>query len=166
MHVKVFTQKQLQNLLCLASDSARLRAHLCLHNSHQDKVQRILIGLSEGTYIPPHFHRNESQWEHFQVIDGAVDLYVFDIDGVVIDIIRLSSDSGSLFAKIEPHTVHTLVCRSQQAVVLEIKEGPFIESEAKVIPLWSYTEEYRPYSRNEIVSMLEALAIGDVFNIR
>ncbi|EHW2654358.1 WbuC family cupin fold metalloprotein, partial [Escherichia coli] len=54
MHVKVFSQVQLQKLLLLASGSERLRAHFCLHNSHQDKVQRILIGLNKGTYIPPH----------------------------------------------------------------------------------------------------------------
>ncbi len=163
MHVNVFSQAQLQKLLLLASGSERLRAHFCLHNSHQDKVQRILIGLNKGTYIPPHFHKNH--WEHFQVIDGDVDLFIFDIDGVVVDIIHLNSNGDSLLVEIEPHTIHTLVCRSQQAIVLEIKEGPFIESEAKVIPSWSYTEDYQIYSRNKIVSRLTNLTIGQDFKI-
>lgn len=39
-----------------AKDSDRLRAHHLLHTSHQDKVQRLLIGLIKGSYVEPHYH--------------------------------------------------------------------------------------------------------------
>ena len=70
MQVSVFSIKQLEALIELAQNAERLRAHLCLHNSHQDRVQKILIALTKGTYIPPHFHKKIHQWEHFQVIIG------------------------------------------------------------------------------------------------
>ncbi|EFP0747816.1 cupin fold metalloprotein, WbuC family, partial [Escherichia coli] len=52
MSVTVFYKEQLNELSNLASNNPRLRAHLNLHKSYQDKIQRILISLKRGTYIP------------------------------------------------------------------------------------------------------------------
>ncbi|HFG5431703.1 TPA: WbuC family cupin fold metalloprotein, partial [Salmonella enterica subsp. enterica serovar Waycross] len=157
MQVSLFSAKQMQELIDVAKKSERLRAHLSLHASHQDKVQMLLIALIKGTYIPPHFHKNIWQWEYFQVINGEVELYVFDENGKVKNIFQLGGQHGALFAKIEPNTIHTLVCRSSHAVVLEVKEGPFLELDAKVVPFWSCIESYKEISREKIIYKLENL---------
>ncbi|EOQ5798548.1 hypothetical protein CU740_RS17660, partial [Escherichia coli] len=72
---------------------------------------------------------------------------------------------GALFAQIEPYTIHTLVCRSPYASVIEIKEGPFVEAEAKIVPSWVYPEGCREYLRSDIVSMLETLKINEVYKL-
>ena len=43
-------------LLASAAQSTRRRAHLLLHDSPEDSVQRLLIALHHGTYLPPHRH--------------------------------------------------------------------------------------------------------------
>ncbi|EHR8150101.1 WbuC family cupin fold metalloprotein [Escherichia coli] len=165
MSVTVFYKEQLNELSNLASNNPRLRAHLNLHKSYQDKIQRILISLKRGTYIPPHYHKYDHQWEYFQVIEGIVDLYIFNNSGTVLDIINLGDVNGALFAQIEPYTIHTLVCRSPYASVIEIKEGPFVEAEAKIVPSWVYPEGCREYLRSDIVSMLETLKINEVYKL-
>ncbi|EDT6888322.1 WbuC family cupin fold metalloprotein [Salmonella enterica subsp. enterica] len=165
MQVSLFTAKQMQELIDIAKKSERLRAHLSLHESHKDKVQMVLIALIKGTYIPPHFHKNIWQWEYFQIINGEVELYIFDENGKVRNIFQLGGKNGALFAKIEPNTIHTLICRSSLAVVLEVKEGPFIELDAKVVPCWAFTESYKTISREKIIYKLENLRVGQVYRI-
>ncbi|WP_370550444.1 WbuC family cupin fold metalloprotein [Edwardsiella tarda] len=159
----IFSNKNAESLLLNASCSGRLRAHYNLHTSSDEAVQRVVIGLHNGTYIPPHYHALNSQWELFQVCSGEVDLFIFDMSGFLLKKIPLSTDSGNYFAQIAPNTCHTLVCRSDSALILEIKQGPFDTAKAKVIPEWSYPEEYSLVSREQILTMLGDMREGERF---
>lgn len=66
---------------------------------------------------------------------------------------------------IPPLTPHTLLCKSSSAVLMEVKEGPFEQDNAKVIPSWSHNEDYSQFSRDEIIGMLSNLSLGDCFNL-
>ncbi|WP_417647702.1 WbuC family cupin fold metalloprotein [Escherichia coli] len=52
----------------------RKRAHYLLHQSYEEKVQRLLIAFLENSYVEPHFHKNSNQWEMFIVIKGVFEL--------------------------------------------------------------------------------------------
>ncbi|AQZ76928.1 WbuC family cupin fold metalloprotein [Escherichia coli] len=165
MKVSFVSQDDFENLIQEAFASVRLRSHLLLHESPNDAVQRIMIGLVKGTYIPPHFHEFQHQWEHFHVFQGEVELMLFDSNGCLNKKVILGGQSKNIIAQISPLTPHTLVCRSPTAVIMEIKEGPFDEKCAKVIPSWSYSEDYSILSRDRIIAMMGQLSIGDRFSL-
>ena len=52
--MRLIDKNQLETLYGQAGQSERLRSHLLLHDSHQDKVQRLLIALVKGSYVDPH----------------------------------------------------------------------------------------------------------------
>ena len=49
MKVSFLSQDDFENLIKEAFASVRLRSHLLLHESPNDAVQRIIIGLIKGT---------------------------------------------------------------------------------------------------------------------
>lgn len=158
-----FSQKQIDEMIFEAKRSPRLRSHLSLHKSHQDPVQRVIIALASGTYIPPHYHEHLHQWEHFQIIDGEIDVLLFNHKGSLESRYVLGKKTGCFIIQIPPLIPHTILCRTPHAIVLEIKEGPFDPSCAKIIPHWSINENCQTIKSNDIVGMLRELNIGQRF---
>ena len=66
--MRLIDNDQLEDLYKQAEESARLRSHLLMHDSHQDKVQRLLIALVKGSFVEPHYHELSHQWEMFVVM--------------------------------------------------------------------------------------------------
>ncbi|GKV82497.1 cupin fold metalloprotein, WbuC family [Pectobacterium polaris] len=120
-----------------ASKSDRKRSHYLLHSSHQDKVQRLLIALVKGSYVEPHFHELEHQWEMFTVIEGCVEICIYDAQGGVIKKITAGEGAESAIIEFNPYDIHSLKCVSDRALILEVKEGPFLIEYAKAYPSWS-----------------------------
>ncbi|MDR2277397.1 cupin fold WbuC family metalloprotein [Providencia alcalifaciens] len=120
-----------ENLYLEAKHNPRKRSHYLLHKSHQDKVQRLLIGFVKGSFVEPHFHELPHQWESFFVLDGSLRLTILDENNNIksTEVIGLGT---SVFAiEIQPNEIHSLECLSEKALLLEIKEGPFDPSFAK-----------------------------------
>jgi cupin fold WbuC family metalloprotein len=159
--MQFFGQSFKDDLLTKATISPRKRAHANIHNSFEDKVQRLAISLIRGTYIPPHKHTLSHQWEFFHVIDGEVKLLIFDANGIISDVILLGSMHSNFAVQLPPNTIHTLACISPQAFVFEWKEGPFDPAFAKVMPEWSIPEDADQYKK--CVNFLESATIGEQF---
>lgn len=157
----IFDQYFKSKLYSQAIESARLRAHANIHESHSDKVQRLAIALINKTYIPPHKHDLSHQWEFFHVIEGEIKMIIFDATGVVSNVIFLGEKHDSFAIQLPPGTLHTLVTLSPKSFVFEWKEGPFDPLYAKTIPEWSVGED--DSRSNSCVSFLENAAVGDRF---
>ncbi|HGI5214107.1 cupin fold metalloprotein, WbuC family [Providencia alcalifaciens] len=120
-----------EKLYLEAKHSPRKRSHYLLHKSHQDKVQRLLIGFVRGSFVEPHCHELPHQWESFFILEGNLKLTILDENNNIksTEIIGLGT---SIFAvEIQPNEIHSLECLSERALLLEIKEGPFDPSFAK-----------------------------------
>ncbi|WP_252493457.1 WbuC family cupin fold metalloprotein [Escherichia coli] len=52
--MRLIDNNQLDELYDQDGQSERLRSHLMMHGSHQEKVQRLLIALVKGSYVEPH----------------------------------------------------------------------------------------------------------------
>ena len=128
--MKLFDQSLLASLFEEASFSHRKRAHYLLHSSHQDKVQRLFIAMVKGSVVEPHFHGQPNQWEMFCVLDGEVQVTFHQDDGLFRKVV-LGGDSSIFCVEIEPADVHSVICLSDKALLLEIKEGPFNPDQAK-----------------------------------
>ena len=98
----------LDSLSAQARDSARLRSHHCLHQSHDDPVQRIIIAAEPGTYVRPHMHPSDEKWELLTILRGSVDILIFDDHATLQQRSTLTSGSDCVAIEIPPATWHTL----------------------------------------------------------
>ncbi|MDD2451129.1 MAG: WbuC family cupin fold metalloprotein [Sulfurovum sp.] len=152
MSFRVFDQNLFEDLRSKAEASPRKRAHFNLHHSYSEPVQKVLICMLRETYIPPHYHEHTYQTELFIVLQGSVKLILFDENGEIQKEVAMGEGSATSMVEIEPKVIHTIVCESDDAFVLEVKEGPFVEDQSKVFPEWSVKE-----GDPEAESYLEAL---------
>lgn len=130
--MKVFDKQFLVDLEDQAHVSHRKRAHLNLHNNFNDKVQRLFISLTKGSYVSPHYHELTHQWEMFVVIEGIVEVILYTSEGQEIERLLVGDGQDCKAIEIHPFEIHSVQCISEKTLMLEIKEGPFIIDHAKV----------------------------------
>lgn len=131
--MRKITQLDFDILFEQAYSSPRKRAHLNLHASFDDKVQRLYIALIKGSYVEPHYHELEHQWEMFTVQRGILKIILYDKNGLVIDTFLVGDNQDIQSIEFQPGDVHSVECLSEDALILEIKEGPYIEKHAKAL---------------------------------
>lgn len=129
--MEIIDQELINNLYIAANKSDRKRSHHLLHKSHQDKVQRLLIAMIQGSYVEPHYHELPHQWELFQVLEGLVRVTLYHHDGVVKNKFDVGDSSYIKLIELQPNEIHSVECLSEQALLLEVKEGPFDPDFAK-----------------------------------
>ncbi|WP_213609022.1 WbuC family cupin fold metalloprotein [Pseudoalteromonas sp.] len=131
--MRKITQRDLGLLFNEASKSSRKRAHLNLHTSFDDKVQRLYIALLKDSYVEPHYHALAHQWEMFIVQSGVLKVALHNKDGSVIRSFLVGDAQDTQCIEFKPGDIHSVECISDKALMLEIKEGPFIEEYAKTL---------------------------------
>jgi len=110
-----------------ARQSPRRRLNHNLH-AETDQVQRFLNVLQPGTYVRPHRHlRAEvgAGFECFVVLQGAIGLLLLDARGEVQRRERLDAAGPLHGLQLIEGQFHTLVALSSDAVMFEIKQGPY-----------------------------------------
>jgi len=108
-----------------ARTSPRLRSHFCMHQSHQDLVQRVYIGAEPGTYVRPHAHMASHKWEYISIARGAMDFLVFSPQGALEQRIPLRVAGEITAIEIAPGTWHSLLVQEADTIFFEVKQGPF-----------------------------------------
>ncbi len=132
--MNILDKRQFEALYAQAVQSERKRSHQLLHRSLNEKVQRLLIAMVQGSYVEPHFHELEHQWEMFVVLEGCIKITTYDLSGQILSEKLMSSEGGSAsIAEVAPKEIHSVECISGRALLLEVKEGPFNPSFAKVL---------------------------------
>jgi cupin fold WbuC family metalloprotein len=110
-----------------ARESTRRRRNHSLH-AEPDLVQRFLNVLQPGTYVRPHRHRRVlpgAGFECFVVLQGAIGLLVLDDSGRVLRRERLEACGPLRGMELAEGQLHTLVALTPDAVMFEIKQGPY-----------------------------------------
>ncbi|WP_341992961.1 WbuC family cupin fold metalloprotein [Morganella morganii] len=131
--MNVFNDKNLASLFVDAKISPRKRAHRNLHVSYDDKVQRLFIALTKGSYVEPHYHEFPHQWEMFIVISGLIRVCHYTSEGSIQSELLVGDGQSSKVIEFFPNEIHSVECISDTALMLEIKEGPFKPEYAKVL---------------------------------
>jgi cupin fold WbuC family metalloprotein len=133
-----------------ALKSKRKRARICMHLTNEDLLHEMLIVICSKSYIQPHRHYQKS--ESFHIVEGIVDVVIFDNDGEIYRIIELGDvNSGrNFFYRMSESRFHTLQLHSDLLVMHEVTNGPFhIGSSlpAPFAPLESELAEVEEYSK-------------------
>ena len=133
-------QNLFRKLLVEAKQSLRKRSHHNFHGDFHDPVQRVCIGLINGTYVRPHCHPQGNKWEMIIVLKGVIGLLIFNQEGMVRERLELSPETSLIGTDVTPNTWHTIFPLSNAAVILEIKEGPYNPADPIDFALWAPAE--------------------------
>jgi cupin fold WbuC family metalloprotein len=129
-----FGDEEIAFLKRTALASPRQRARICAHRTNEDALHEMIIAISAASYIHPHRHIGKS--ESFHIVEGEVDVAVFDEVGKVVDVIELgATGSGRRFYyRLSESAFHTLLIRSDCLVVHEVTNGPFAKDRTVLAP--------------------------------
>jgi cupin fold WbuC family metalloprotein len=103
-------------------------------HTEPELVQRFVNVLQPGTYVRPHQHRRGqtgSGFECFVVLQGSVGLLLLDEGGQVVHRERLDAVGPLRGIELSEGQIHTLVALTPDAVMFEIKQGPYQPSTDK-----------------------------------
>lgn len=136
--MKLLRHTALDDLAAKAAASPRKRAHLNLHESPADPLQRFFVAANRDTYIRPHRHR--TKLELALVVRGRFDILMFDDAGTVTARWTVGEGTDSIGYESSLMTWHSLVSRVDGAVFLEVKEGPYDPAVAAEFADWAPAE--------------------------
>jgi len=109
---------------------------LPIHRRQDALVQRMVNFLQPGTYVRPHLHPLDSASETILTLEGAIGFVIFGEDGHPTSRHRL--EAGGLI-DIEPGVWHTLFALAPDTLILEVKRGPYDDSDKSFAP-WAPDE--------------------------
>jgi len=117
-----------------AAQSPRRRARICAHKTSEDGLHEMLIAISAESYIHPHKHIAKS--ESFHIVEGIVDIIIFDDNGEIINVIKLGDHNSGrqYYYRLSDSMFHTLLVRSEMLVMHEVTNGPFDKEKAILAP--------------------------------
>ena len=128
-----------QQLVALAKSTSRERIRLCSHYDTNDPLHEMVIVHSKNTYVRPHQHLGKP--ESFHVIEGTVDVIMFDENGDIREVIQMGNYGSDrvFYYRIATPIYHTLLIRSDVLVFHETTTGPFNRADTVFSP-WSPEE--------------------------
>ena len=142
--MQVFKAEMLNELVDQAKVSSRLRQHKNIHTSYQEPCQRLFNAIEIGSYIRPHKHASDPRDEMLVAVRGLMALLSFDDQGVVVDVVRFGSEAFgpelAVGVELSANTWHTVVALVPGCVLLEVKAGPFDQSQPKDLAPWAPEE--------------------------
>ena len=117
-----------------AEQNQRKRMRLCAHADFADHLHEMFIVHYKDAYVRPHKHLGKIESAH--VIEGMVDLVIFDEEGNVIEVKRMGdyASGRTFYNRLAEPDYHTLLIRSESLVFHEVTNGPFRASDNILAP--------------------------------
>jgi cupin fold WbuC family metalloprotein len=119
----------------LSLKNARKRIRICAHANPNECLHEMIIVHERNTFVRPHKHLNKTESVH--IIEGEVDIVVFDDIGNIERVIQMGEySSGKIFFyRMDNPEYHTLIIRSNFLVFHETTSGPF-NTKDTIFPEW------------------------------
>lgn len=124
--MKLITQDTINTTCKAAADSDRLRMNYNIHEAMDEPVHKMVMALQPGTELPIHRHLHPEKKETFIIMQGAMNVVIYNDNKTVKQRVELSHRSANLIAEIEPNDWHTLEILEPDTVFIEVKKGPYI----------------------------------------
>jgi len=150
-----------QQLISAAHESPRKRSHHNLHKELDEPVQRLCIALTKGTYVRPHHHPQNNKWELMLVLKGQVNLTIFSQEGTILEKSLLGEGESLSGVELQANTWHTVYPVTDEAIMLEVKEGPYTPTQESDFAHWSPAEGGA--LADDFLAWLETAEVGNAF---
>jgi cupin fold WbuC family metalloprotein len=146
-------QSDIDRLKSMAGETARQRSRLCTHKDAGDGLHEMFIVHTRGAYVRPHRHLGKI--EAFYMLEGALDMVVFNTDGDITSVIEMGAYGSGLpfYHRIDGPLSHTMLIKSEQVVFHEVTSGPFVRADTE-FPAWAPEES----DQREVELFLDGLA--------
>jgi len=119
------------------------RYRICMHHSTDDPMQDMIIVHRRGNYSRPHCHPHAAM--SYTMIEGRMDVLVFDDTGAVTQRIRLGAlgdpDADATSLRLSAGVIRMPVCLTETAVFHEAMGAPNPEGRETVYAAWSPAED-------------------------
>lgn len=122
-----------------AAETVRKRARLCTHGTPEDLLHEMFIVHYRDVYVRPHKHLHKR--ESFHLIEGSVDVVLFNDDGTIAEVGPMGdySTGKKFYCRIATSCFHALVIHSDVLVFHETTTGPF-QREETIFATWAPDE--------------------------
>ncbi|AJI95798.1 cupin fold metallo, WbuC family protein [Yersinia ruckeri] len=134
--MKQITQPMLVQMSEHARQVSRLRSNHNFHPELDDAIQRLAIAMEPLTYVRP--HRHPHTWELLTALSGHFVVLLFNDQGEVIERVLLGKEVAIL--EIPANTWHAVRSMEENAVIFEVKHGPYQPIIAEDFASWSPAE--------------------------
>lgn len=119
--------------------SPRQRIIQPLHQTPDDRLQRMLNTLQPGSYIRPHQHAPD-RGESLIVLSGTLLYLTFDEDGAVRERLELKAGTERVGVDIQGGLYHSFAALEPDTVLFEVKPGPYDPETDKTFASWAPEE--------------------------
>lgn len=156
----------IEHLKTMALKSPRNRYRLCLHHDHAHLTQEMIICLKGFNYFPPHRHPGNRS-ESYHMIEGLMDIYLFDGMGNLTDTVKLAApgtDGGGsrfLMYRLSAPIYHLTVPRSEWTIYHEVLTGPWSKDAAVCYAPFAPSEHEVDAAKN-FVSRVTGLTLDEL----
>ncbi len=134
----VVDDAKISAIKAMAKQASMRRARLCMHQSHADQIQEMIIAFCHGSEVPVHRHA-KGKTESFHVIEGRLTVKFFDDEGRLENSLALgdhSSERPSIY-RLATDQWHTLEIESEIVVLHEVATGPFDQEHTEIHPMYA-----------------------------
>lgn len=121
----------IKKLKFLTEKTKKKKFRLCLHKKTSDLIQEMIICTKNTVYAQPHKHPGNKS-ESYHIIEGQLDVFIFNDNGKVIDKIELASseykkrgNKTQFMYRLSKPYFHTMVPKSKWTIWHEVSTGPF-----------------------------------------
>ena len=139
--IQVIDDALLDAVLERARTSPRLRTNHNFHEGASDNPHRFLNAMIRGTYVTPHRHRAPPKAESFLVVRGRVAVLLFDDEGRVTARHDLGGPGEPIGIDVPAGEWHSVLVLGEEAVIYEVKPGPWDPATDKELAPWAPTED-------------------------
>ena len=136
--MRLFADTLLDDLTTQASSSPRRRAHLNIHATASDPIQRFFVVAQRDSYFRPHKHLTKS--ELAIALRGRFDILTFDDEGCVLNRYGIGEGANHFAYEATEGTWHTLVALTDGCAFIEVKQGPYDPAVAVDFAPWAPAE--------------------------
>lgn len=138
----------LSRLKAFAMASPLGRSRVCVHIDDAAAVQEMILAVRQDVLFRPHRHLDRT--ESFHMIEGALDIVVFDEEGEPIRGVRLAAigHDRSFYYRLNAARYHAILPRTPIVVFHETTTGPFSKDGTQFA-------DWAPRERLELRAFLE-----------
>lgn len=121
----IINKTDIDQIKVKALQNERKRIRINMHHSMESGVHEMIIVHCLNNYVRPHKHSHKT--ESFHIIEGELDVVLFDDSGKVTKIIEMGTiGSGKHFCyRTVEDKWHTVIPRTETVVFHETTNGPF-----------------------------------------